>query len=42
MNKKKVKETLMKYFYKDSTGFHPMFVSDCRAWNEMFEELFGD
>lgn len=41
MNKKVVKTILMKYFYRDSTGYHPYYVSDCSKWDEMFEELFG-
>jgi len=38
MNDAEIK-ILKKYFYFDSTGFHPKFTSDCGAWNEMMREL---
>ena len=41
MNKKDAKATMEKYFYKDSTGYHPFYRSDCKAWNDLFKELFG-
>ena len=41
MNKKDTETILMKYFYKDSTGYRPLYTSDCPVWNNLFEELLG-